>query len=581
MANTVDVFLVLNNVGQFVSGAKEAAGGVKEVGKATEETGNKAKAGWKQVAKWAGGAVAIAGATKFAKGAFDATRDLASSTMALQRSTGLEAEEASKWSALTKERGIQAGALNTSLVKLSKQMQTAAGGTAKEAATVAKLRDQMKAVSAAGGKDAPKALKKLEDQLAKATAAGDKSRATMDKLGVSQEELAKGDVAAVMLKSADTFKAITNPAERAALATQLYGKQGQALLPILMQGREGVEKMLDEQKAAGKYLTAGGVQGFKDYAKNQRDLNRNFDGLKIQVGTALLPVFVNVSKALLSVSNLLRPITSNSKVLTGIVVGLTAAFVAYKATMVIVNVVNALFGITMAAWPIFLIIAGIIALVAVFIILYKRVDWFRAAVDALWAGFKAAMSGIQTAAAAVFNWIKTYWPVLAVILLGPFGIVVINVVKHFDTIKAAAKTVFDWLKQTAGTIAAPFIKAFEAIMPPVKAALNLIIRGWNSLKFKVPGWAEKKVGGVTVLPAFGGFEFGVPKIPALQAGGIITGAGAALVGERGPELVALPAGAAVAPLSAGPLQIVVPVNVDGRELARVVARVTSDQLARR
>jgi hypothetical protein len=57
-------------------------------------------------------------------------------------------------------------------------------------------------------------------------------------------------------------------------------------------------------------------------------------------------------------------------------------------------------------------------------------------------------------------------------------------------------------------------------------------------------------------------------------------------------MVALPAGSAVSPIPTGasfprsgfggePLTIVVPVSVDGRELTRVVARVTADQLARR
>jgi len=47
----------------------------------------------------------------------------------------------------------------------------------------------------------------------------------------------------------------------------------------------------------------------------------------------------------------------------------------------------------------------------------------------------------------------------------------------------------------------------------------------------------------------GGWTLNTPDIPLLAAGGIITRGGAAVVGERGPEMLTLPRGAAVQPLS--------------------------------
>ena len=40
-----------------------------------------------------------------------------------------------------------------------------------------------------------------------------------------------------------------------------------------------------------------------------------------------------------------------------------------------------------------------------------------------------------------------------------------------------------------------------------------------------------------------------PNIPGLAHGGAVTRGGAAIVGERGPEMVSLPAGAVVSPIS--------------------------------
>ena len=49
----------------------------------------------------------------------------------------------------------------------------------------------------------------------------------------------------------------------------------------------------------------------------------------------------------------------------------------------------------------------------------------------------------------------------------------------------------------------------------------------------------------------GGKGLNIPKIPKLAEGGIIDQSGIAMVGEAGPELLSLPRGASVTPLSGG------------------------------
>jgi hypothetical protein len=77
-------------------------------------------------------------------------------------------------------------------------------------------------------------------------------------------------------------------------------------------------------------------------------------------------------------------------------------------------------------------------------------------------------------------------------------------------------------------------------------AINAFIDGVNRIKISVPG-VDLPLG--QRIP---GFEVGLPpiaRIPALAAGGDVRRGGLALVGERGPELVALPRGAQVTPLA--------------------------------
>lgn len=567
MADQVDVILALRNVSQFVSGAGEASKAIGGVGDSAEQSGKKASGGWKNMLKWAGGAATIYGATKFIKGAVEQTADLTKNTMALQRATGMDTGTASEWVSLTKERGISAKQLSTGLVKLNKTIETGASGTTKANSTIADLRRQIDAVSAAGGKDAPKQIAKLSAQITKAQLAGEKARSTLSALGVPLDQLQKGDTAAVLGEVADALQKTTNPAERSALAQQLLGRSGQQLLPILMQGREGIAKLLEEQKSYGNYLTDKSIKANQEAIKQQREMETALTGVKTQLGVALLPVMVQVGKILVDLARFMRPVTGNAKLLTIAIVGIVSALVALKTAIILTEHWEAIAKIATMAWtaaqwllnaaltanPIGLIIVAIVALVAAFVIAYKKVGWFRNAVN-------SALAAVLSAARAVWSWIKSNWPLLLGILAGPFGIAAAEIITHWKQVKTFIMGVIDAIKQAI----AGLVSSITSIPDKIGGVVS-----------KVPGAGVAK----SVLGAF-------------AEGGTTQRSGHFLVGERGPEVISLPSGSAVTPLPAaagfpagtsagGSFDVVVPVILDGKVLTRAVARVTTDKLARR
>ena len=92
----------------------------------------------------------------------------------------------------------------------------------------------------------------------------------------------------------------------------------------------------------------------------------------------------------------------------------------------------------------------------------------------------------------------------------------------------------------------------------------------------LPGKAGSLIG--KGLSAAGG-------LVGLQGGGTVTSGGLAVVGERGPEVVALPVGASVIPNHAiggvGPTQIVVPLYLENRQVGMAVAQWSADVQAAR
>lgn len=570
-SNIVETVVKLRGSREFQKAAKDTAKSVLGIGDSTEQAGKTAGKSWKGVAKWAGGAAAVGATAAYMKDAVSTTENLAKQTMALQRATGLDTKTASAWASVLKVRGVDTNKFQVGLTKLSKTMEAARGGN-------------------------------------------EKAAMSLKTLGVSQEQIQKGDIQGVLMASADAFANMENPAKKAATAQALFGKAGQALLPMLGAGSAGLQEQLGMADKYGATLDGNATDAVKKQIAAQREWDMAMLGLKVQMGTGLLPALAQVAGAVSGILKVFQPLIKNSTLLQITFVTLTAGFVAYKVASVAATVAS--WGLTAAvikeqaqlmllriqllalkvvqlaisaatkAWaaaqwllnaamsanPIGLIVIAIVGLVALFVVMYKKVGWFRDGVD-------AAFKWIKNAIAAVWNWVKTNWPLLLAILTGPFGLMVRFVLKHRDRIVEIFKALPGMITNAVKGIA-------NAVKGAFTSAINWIIGKWNNLEFKIGG---QKVFGKT-LPAV---TIGTPNIPMLAGGGTIQRGGAAIVGEQGPELVSLRAGAtvyptpAVAGMGGSPLEpgaaptIITKVYLDKRQIAEAVGSYIAERKARR
>lgn len=217
----------------------------------------------------------------------------------------------------------------------------------------------------------------------------------------------------------------------------------------------------------------------------------------------------------------------------------------------------AILNLVMSLNPISLIVIGIVVLIGVLVLAYKKIGWFRKGVDAAFKWIKnAAVSGSQGVVAAV-KWIASAATNTRNWVVNAFN----NVVAFFKglpgRIRSAASGMFDGIKD-----------AFSS-------AIDFIIQKWESLK---------NIGG----GVFGSIaDIAGSVVPGAADGATITRPGTVMVGERGPELLSLPRGASVIPLSpalraaGGAQRIEVPVYLNGRQIALAVAGEVADAKARR
>ncbi len=104
-------------------------------------------------------------------------------------------------------------------------------------------------------------------------------------------------------------------------------------------------------------------------------------------------------------------------------------------------------------------------------------------------------------------------------------------------------------------ISSGVIAAWEVVKATIKAGINWVLEKINTIITAANNLARKGAGALGIsIPV-------IPTIPLLAKGGDITGAGNAIVGEAGPEMVSLPRGARVTPLSGGGVGNNITVNI--------------------
>lgn len=98
-----------------------------------------------------------------------------------------------------------------------------------------------------------KSLAKLTKTLGDAALGSSSAQAPFEKLGISLKNADGSAKSAgqVIPEIAEKLKGIANPAERAALLTDLFGKSGQKLLPLLGDGAKGVNELTSAAEKLG------------------------------------------------------------------------------------------------------------------------------------------------------------------------------------------------------------------------------------------------------------------------------------------------------------------------------------------
>lgn len=242
-------------------------------------------------------------------------------------------------------------------------------------------------------------------------------------------------------------------------------------------------------------------------------------------------------------------VKDNSTWLLGLAVTvgtMIAAFKAYELIMGVIKiatiawtVVQGILDGVLIANPIGLIVAAIAGLVAGIVWVATQTTFFQDVWKAMTDAIGAAWNWLwNTIIKPVVDFIVGYFQMLGAVVHWLWMNAVEPVVKFIgDAINAVGGVI----GKVFGTVADIIKGAFNGVVNFVKGIFNTITGIINGI---IDG-----INGVTGLGAAIGINIGkIPHLPRLADGGSVVKPGAVLVGERGPEILNLPAAASVVPL---------------------------------
>ncbi|MEM9424545.1 MAG: hypothetical protein AAF975_07150, partial [Spirochaetota bacterium] len=220
----------------------------------------------------------------------------------------------------------------------------------------------------------------------------------------------------------ETIRKTPDEFDRASLAQAAFGRAGQDIIQMAEIGSEGIGKLREEARKYGVISNQSAEQAEK-FKDAQANLNQVVQGLKNQLGSALLPVITSVMDKfrdfLMDTEGLKKKLDILLPILGGVAAGLAACVVISKVVAAIKGFSTAMLTLNavMAANPIGAIAAAIGVLIAAGIAVWRNWDKISAFLAGMLEKIKARFivvgAKIKEVWTLAFNGVK-----IAVISLG-------------------------------------------------------------------------------------------------------------------------------------------------------------------
>gem|GEM_PF-3717429 len=312
------------------------------------------------------------------------------------------------------------------------------------------------------------------------------------------------DLNSIMLEAADRFKAMPDGAEKSGLAMKLFGRSGADLIPVLNEGKAGLQGLMQAAQDSGAAMSGQQVEAAHQAFLAHKQFDQAIAGVTNRLSVGLLPAMTAgfgfiTNKAIPAVSSISSWLGHHKDVVAEVAAAIGGPLVfamgAYAVSLISAGIAAIpLVVATIALYaPVIAIVAAIALLSAGVVYAYTHWGWFRNVVNAvgkdlgvfmgwlgkvvppIWKGFTKDVSDVWNGLKNFASWISS--------TLGPI----------FDKIGQGAKTAgqfLNWLN--------PFAKHSPSLVENVQAGTTMIAGHYQSMARSVQG-SMTSLGGSAAL----------------------------------------------------------------------------------
>ncbi|MFE3495255.1 phage tail tape measure protein [Streptomyces sp. NPDC059175] len=383
----------------------------------------------------------------------------------------------------------------------------------------------------AGGRDIDQAGDVLHEFARITSEETDKAADAFKGLGLPAKQMLAdihkgGEPARAALQTTiEALRGVSDKGKQSALAVELFGD-------MAGEGADALWAMDPATAAAtsGMDKAAGAAKAATDNMAASQSLDAIWRTLATTIGDLLAPALATVSAFMKEHPGLVKVVVP---VILALAVAIGIAVIAQWAWN------TALF-----AWPGTWIILGIMALIAVIVLIIVYWDEIAAATGKAWDWIVDKLSGvwnwIKGAVSGVWDWVKSKtsaawnWVTLKI------AAGILTVMGWIDKLKQIPGKVAAWFGQVVsyvsglpGRIGRAASGMWDGIKTAFRSAVNWLIGKWNNFSISLGGGSIMGVD----IPSI---TLNTPNIPYLAEGGITTGPTLAMIGEGSEDEAVLP-----------------------------------------
>lgn len=314
-------------------------------------------------------------------------------------------------------------------------------------------------------------------------------------IGIEVEALDGLNPEQQFLMIAEAIAEVEDPTKRAAIAQDIFGRAGTELLPLFAAGKEGLKDLREEAHKLGIVFDQEAANQAANLTDAMHRTEEAVSGLKMKIATALIPIIIplveKITNLITQMGAWMKAHPGLSKVITIVGMGLGALLLVLGPLLIILPSLTAALPLlgaafTFALGPIGLIIAGIAALIAIGVLVWKNWDTIKEKSIAIWGAIKKFFIGIWEKITKIFS---EHWDKILAILFPAIGIPIL-IAREWDNIKKFLQKLnpWEWIKE-----------------------------GWNKLREGIKGVLKKIFGGSDIehwVSQLDGFLSGYDLAPA-------------------------------------------------------------------